>query len=172
MCRAKPSPVSLMNGLQKTILALKLVTTQSSVSHETCTMEVQSQGSPSDTYEQPFQLYWLKSVSKENDMKLCLPGELKNEGAEPRLLQWHRWTALSRLSCHLNYHINLKLCLLGEQPVALSPRRPEQWMCIAEASPLSPMNWYFNTILPPKPLYSLKAPSPRRMAQHFVSQKT
>ena len=57
-----------------------------------------------------FILIW-SFVYMENSSKLCLPWDLNNACADPRLPQCHQWIALSRPFFHSNYHINLKLSL-------------------------------------------------------------
>ena len=113
LCRNGTFHVSLMNSLLKTICPLKL----------------------------PYHLE--SAVCQENASKFCLCGEwLKalspgrnawcSASPRPEQMSWVfpivTKMVISEPSCHWNYHIDSKLCLLGEWLDTLVSFRPNQWL--------------------------------------------
>ena len=180
MCRAEASQVSLMHGLFKTILSLKLSywlkgpspgrIVQSSFCQKSWKMNVRGQGMLGSPMKGLF-----KPSSHQNyhiASKLCLPGEqfkavfsrdLNNEHAEQFLPKCHQSIAFSDHLPTKTYHTNSKLSpertaqmgVFRENDLKLSLWETWTVNLQSQGFPRGTGKWHFETTFPLKLSYQL-----------------
>ena len=167
-----------------------IISTQGSLSQETGSKpclpgnlnnECEDLRFPSITDEWPFQdhletktvILTQSSVSQENTLKLLSPERMAQSFVpqETWTMNVHsqgfysvtdEWPFQEHFA---NKTIDLKFCIPREWPEALSLKRPEQWMCTAEALPVSSRNSLFMDIFQVCLSYWLGELSPGRSGQ-------
>ena len=97
-------------------------------------------------------------------MKLCLLSNMNNEHTELSLHKYYQWTTCCRPYCEWKCHW-LK---------ALSPRRPEQWLCRAEFFPSVTNKWpfqdHFSSITLSTPRARVNTVSEFKTDYHILAQ--